>query len=208
LNILRIDRRHPDKDTLVKAAELIKNDGVVVGPTETRYGLMVRADRDKALARIYDLKKRDRTTPTAVFVPSADAIDQLGRVNDSARRLTECFLPGSLTLVVRARRELGPPLVVNDRIGLRWSSSPVVAGLLETTGLFLSATSANLSGGDEPESIDDIAAVFGDGVDLYLDGGRLAGEVSTVVDCYTEEYKILRTGAVAVSAIDLCVRGK
>jgi L-threonylcarbamoyladenylate synthase len=65
----------------------------------------------------------------------------------------------------------------------------------------VTATSANLSGTPELISIDEISRAFGRTVDLYLDGGRLTGSPSTVVDCTVDPPKILRQGAIEEKTI-------
>jgi L-threonylcarbamoyladenylate synthase len=69
----------------------------------------------------------------------------------------------------------------------------------------LSATSANLSGQREPESIEEICEHFGDQIDLYIDGGRLNNPVSTVVQIINDRVKILREGAISSKDILKCI---
>jgi tRNA threonylcarbamoyl adenosine modification protein (Sua5/YciO/YrdC/YwlC family) len=92
--------------------------------------------------------------------------------------------------------------VVDGKIGLRWSSSPVIDGLLRRLECPLTATSANISGRPDPESVEEIVSQFGDRVDLYLDAGPLTGPTSTVVDCSGEKPKILRDGAIPRAEIE------
>jgi tRNA A37 threonylcarbamoyladenosine synthetase subunit TsaC/SUA5/YrdC len=94
------------------------------------------------------------------------------------------------------------PVVVDGSIGVRVSSSGLIAGLVRAAGTPLTATSANLSGAPDAETIDQITAVFGDGVDLYLDGGALTGPVSTVVDCRGDGVRVLRRGAIAAVEVE------
>jgi L-threonylcarbamoyladenylate synthase len=86
-------------------------------------------------------------------------------------------------------------------IGLRWSSSPVIAEVVRQVSFPVTATSANLSGSPELETIGQIQKAFGSQVSLYLDGGRLIRPVSTVVKCVAGEVTILREGAIDSSAV-------
>lgn len=203
-NILKISPREPERSKIRQAAEILMMGGVVVAPTETRYGLLGRIDDMSVIDRIYRLKRRDSNLPTAVFVRSRREVFELGCENRLSRILCEKFLPGPLTIVLKDRSGFPKPIVIDDKIGLRYSSSPVISRLLETVEPYLSATSANISGNAEPETVSEIAGLFGAGIDLYLDSGRLKALPSAVVDCSGDEYKILRTGAITDEEI---VRG-
>lgn len=73
--------------------------------------------------------------------------------------------------------------------------------LLKAFEFYATATSANLSGQEQPATIDEIAAMLGENVSLYLNGGLLAGDVSTVVDCSGAMPQVLREGAIRKSEI-------
>ena len=197
-----IDPVRPDETILEKTALVLRKGGLVVAPTETRYGLLIRADRQALLERLYQVKKRDLNQATAILVRSREELAILGVLTPSARLLSATFLPGPLTLVLSARQDWTPPRVVEGKIGLRWSSSPVIEGLLSRLDFPLTATSANISGLGEPTGVEEIESQFGNLVDMYLDAGPLTGLTSTVVDCSTEPVGILREGAVARKDIE------
>ncbi|MDH3889964.1 MAG: L-threonylcarbamoyladenylate synthase [candidate division Zixibacteria bacterium] len=182
---------------LARAAEVLANRGLVVAPTETRYGLLARADDTAALDRLYQVKGRLSGTPVAVFLDGVAALAKHAVMTASSDVLARRFLPGPLTLVLKASPDLEWPVVSDGWIGLRVSSSTVVQGLVEFAQFPLSATSANRSGRPEAETIEDVIDVFGDEVALYLDAGRLDGAVSTVVRCDGDQVAILREGAIA-----------
>jgi len=195
-SLISVERSSEYASAAAQAATVLAQGGLVVAPTETRYGLLASTDRADAMIQVTELKRRSATKPVAVFVGHMEEIESLAEMPPAARKLAEAFLPGPLTLVLAARIDWPPPLVVDGRIGLRYSSSPFMAALMGTVGSPLTATSANLSGSPEAESIDQIQAAFGDRVDLYLDGGRLSGPVTTVVDASGDGVKILREGAI------------
>ena len=193
-------------ETLNRAVQILEANGLVVAPTETRYGLLTRADSDRAVTRLFEIKGRTPQMPTAMFVQGIDAMSRYGHVTSSARQLARQFLPGPLTLVLQAVIAWGPPRVVGGKIGFRWSSSPLIIALLDKMQGPLTATSANRSGQPDLESVEEIAAVFGDEIDLYIGGGTLAGPTSTVVECIGESVRVLREGAISAAAIENCLR--
>ena len=194
--IVPISYDSPDKNTVARAISILMAGGLVVAPSETRYGLFARADSTAALSTLYRAKGRSREVPTAIFVPSVEHMAHYGEISSSASALAAAFLPGPVTIVVQATCGWGPPVVVGGKIGLRVSAAPVVHALLQGTGVPLSATSANRSGQKDVATIADVADSLTPDVDLYLDCGRLDFAPSTVVDCSGSTVVVLREGAV------------
>jgi len=206
-NILKTDRSGSIMDMIVMTAEILKDGGIVVAPSETRYGLLGRIDRTETVERLYKLKKRPQTAAVAVFVKSKRIISNLARENKISKKLSDRFLPGPLTLVMKDKSGLAPPIVVDGKIGIRYSSSELITKILSIGDYYLTATSANISGCGDLETIDEIARSFGTDVDLYLDSGCLDAPPSTVVECLEDECLILREGAISKEKIMESIEG-
>ena len=197
----------PDSRLVDEVVRCLIAGGMVVAPTETRYGLMVRADRNEDLERMYAIKHRDLNLPTALFVADLAAATRYGQITPTAEALANKFLPGPLTMILRSVTDWSAPRVSGGKIGLRISSAPVIQQVLGRVPFPLSATSANVSGSGDPVNIEDAVEAFGDGVDLYLDAGPIDGPLSTVVDCSSEPVRILRSGAISNEAIAAAAGG-
>ena len=193
--------RKPSQTAVRKFVKMLEQGKLVVGPTETRYGLMARGDDDAALARLFAAKRRGADSPSALFFPDYASVAELAVTTSISDRLAEAFLPGPLTLVMEARRDLPELLLSSGQVGVRVSSSPLVAALLARVKFPVTATSANLSGKGDAVSVEEICRDLGDSVALILDAGRLTGPVSTVVDCSGSEPLVLREGAIENSLI-------
>lgn len=204
--VFRIDPVHPEPEVIRRAIEALTAGDLVVAPTETRYGLLARADSDRAIERVYEAKGRGLLRPTALFVQNESGLRELGDMTAQAERLMKAFLPGPLTLVLRSRVDWAPPRVMDGLIGIRWSSSAVIRELVRQIAFPVTATSANLSGSEELEATAQIREALGDAVSVYLDGGRLSGPVSTVVKCVGHDVTILREGAISAELIRSQIR--
>src|SRR5262245_806230 len=90
----------PDRDLVDRLRALLQDDGLVAFPTETVYGLAVRADHDAALERLRELKGRPEDLPLTWHVGSSGALQRFERVSRMAVRLVERYWPGPLTLVL------------------------------------------------------------------------------------------------------------
>ena len=123
-----------------------------------------------------------------------------------ARRVAERFWPGAVTLVVR-RRDGIDWLLGGDAttIGIRCPDDPVARALCERVGP-LATTSANVHGEASLTTAEEIRARFGDRVAFVIDGGRLVGPPSTVVDMTGKWLRCLREGTVPLAELEAVSR--
>ena len=192
-----------------EAIDVLRAGGIVALPTDTVYGLAVALDSPAGLERLFEAKRRPTDRAIAVLLADADQAAELVALTPQARHLAEAFWPGGLTLVLARRgdRDL-PEALAGGRptLGVRVPDHPAPRTLAAAVGP-LPTTSANLSG--EPEAPDAVAIerLFGDRIDLVLDGGPArGGPPSTVVDLSGDEPRILRAGAIPAVAIESRLR--
>lgn len=164
--------------------------GLVVIPTDTVYGLAAVLDQPASIARIFELKDRPRSKPLAVLVADMAQAASVAIFDDQARKLAEENWPGPLTIVLNSARHLGQLGGDGETVGVRIPAHHFCLSLLKMIGP-LAATSANLSGAPTPKKVEEIAELFGEGVDLYIDGGEASAAPSQVVSM-TGEPKRLR----------------
>jgi len=193
-----------DASPLARPLAALRGGAAIVYPTETFYGLGVRALDADAVAALAALKGRDADKPIAVLVRDVAMLDAIvTRVPAPARRLIERFWPGPLTLVLPARPELAPQLTAGSgAIGVRVSSHPVAHALVDALGEPLTTTSANPGGAPPAVDVATARGYFGEGVAAYVDGGTLAGgSGSTVLLVADDAARVIRRGAVPLDAL-------
>lgn len=186
---------------IARAAQLLRDGGLVALPTETVYGLAARADSADAVAAIYRAKGRPDFNPLIVHVTSVAEGENLAHFDARARLLAERFWPGPLTLVLplRADASIAPAVTAGlPTIALRSPAHPAMRAALEATGLPLAAPSANRSGAVSPTSAEHVLAGLGGRIAAVLDGGPSArGIESTIVALRNEGgWQVLRPGPV------------
>lgn len=182
---------------LSKAITTLQEGGIVVYPTDTLYALGADIFNKGAVRRVFKIKKRPWNNPLPVAVSSFDGIEKIAFVNENARCLIECFLPGPLTLVLN-RKSSVPGVVTGglDKVAVRIPDNDVTLELLSQFGP-LTVTSANIHGKKTPYLIKDVKMQFNvDDVAVYLDYGRLDGLPSTIVDMTSKEPRIVREGII------------
>jgi tRNA threonylcarbamoyl adenosine modification protein (Sua5/YciO/YrdC/YwlC family) len=199
------DCRDPDirVDAVKTAAHSVSTGELVVLPTDTVYGLGADAFTPEAVARLLEVKGRQRDMPVPVLVGSWSTIDGLvTNVDTQARNLIEAFWPGGLTLVVRhaptLRWDLGD---AEGTVAIRMPLHPVAIELLEATGP-MAVSSANRHAQPPAQTAAQAREQLGDDVAVYLEDGPAAGGVaSTIVDLTGDTPRILRLGAISAEAL-------
>lgn len=169
-------------DAAREAAAVLAAGGLVVLPTDTVYGVGARLDRPDAVSRIFEVKGRDRSKPLPILVADLTSARRLAAFPPEASKIVGEAWPGPLTAVLE-RTEAARALDLGGdgtSIGLRIPNHPVALALLREAGP-LAVTSANPSGGETRGTVDEIRAVLGERVDLYLDDGPLIGRPSRVI---------------------------
>jgi L-threonylcarbamoyladenylate synthase len=188
-----------------RAVAALAAGGVVVLPTDTVYGLAALPGDRSATDRLFRLKDRSERTPLAVLCATPDQALEL--VDPAAvtelRRAMARWWPGPLTVVARRRADVALHLGEPDTtIGLRVPDDDLVRALAEQVGP-IAATSANRHGDPTPATAIEAAAGLLGPVDLVVDGGRLDGGASTVVDVTTSPWRVLREGPITVQDLGI-----
>tara|TARA_R110000772_G_scaffold60429_16_gene136557 strand:+ start:3015 stop:3974 length:960 start_codon:yes stop_codon:yes gene_type:complete len=202
------DRQRYGKQAVIAAAARLQSGGLVAVPTETVYGLAADSTNIKAIADIYRTKGRPDFNPLIVHVPNTTAASKLGVFGDLANKFARDFWPGPLTLVVPKTIDCPVAPAVTAGLGtiaLRCPAHPLMQELLEVSGLFLAAPSANKSGGISPTTAHHVKRSLGDKAPMILDGGPCqSGVESTIVAIRGEDYQILRPGPITAEDLQDC----
>jgi L-threonylcarbamoyladenylate synthase len=179
-------------DIIERAVSALMHDGLVIYPTETVYGFGADAFSEEAIGKVYEAKKRDISKPISIAVSDFEMLCAVTRLDARMEAFIQTFLPGPVTVVVPARNTI-PGILTGGTgmIGIRIPSHILAIEVIEKFDAPITATSANLSGAKDPVTPDECTVPR----DLLIDGGRLPGTPSTVVDLCSD--MIIRRGAQA-----------
>jgi tRNA threonylcarbamoyl adenosine modification protein (Sua5/YciO/YrdC/YwlC family) len=194
-----VDHSAPDPGVLHRIALLLQRGGIVAGRTDTTYGLLASVNCPDALRRLVELKERPKAKPFVLLAASWIEVRAVtSHLTPVARRLGSAHWPGPLTLVLPAEEDLPTEVVAARRtVAVRIPGDDLLLDLLAAVRGPFAAPSANLSGERPAASAAEVLEIFGNGVDLVLDGGPAPASVpSTIVDCTGPHAEILRRGAV------------
>ena len=187
-----------------EAAEILSADGIVAFPTETVYGLGANAFSEKAVNKVYEIKKRPFFNPLIIHVSSYDMATEHGVFNDSADKLVKKYWPGPLSIILNKRKSgvVSSATASLDTIALRCPSNTIANKLIKELKKPIAAPSANKSGKLTCTNPGDVFAKLKNSIDALLNGGDAElGLESTVVDCSVEKPCILRFGNITLDEI-------
>jgi L-threonylcarbamoyladenylate synthase len=170
----------------------------VILPFDTVYGLAADPYREEPARRLYKLKGRDESRPTALVASSLDyLLECVPELRGRSASMARALLPGPLTLIVPnpARRYRWITGSNPDAIGIRVPELYGPGGeVLERVGAVV-ATSANHPGKPDPKRLEEVPEAIRAGTAAAVDGGELPGTPSTVIDITGAEPRVLREGA-------------
>ena len=195
--IYTIYENNPNPPEMEKLGEIIKNGGLVAFPTETVYGLGGDGLNPESSKKIYAAKGRPSDNPLIVHIARMEDLGVLVReIPETAVKLAERFWPGPLTMILN-KSDAVPKETTGglDTVAIRFPSHKVAQELILSSGGFIAAPSANLSGKPSPTLAKYVLEDLNGRVDAIIDGGDIPiGLESTIVDLTGETPVILRPG--------------
>ena len=204
--IISVDLLHlenSEKD-IKNAAEIIIRGGLVAFPTETVYGLGGDGTNPEASRKIYAAKGRPSDNPLIIHIAHPEDAEKYTYTNDTYYKLADRFMPGPLTVVMKAKDSVPPETRGGlDTVAVRCPSHPVARRLIELSGRPIAAPSANLSGSPSPTSARHVIDDMQGRIDMIIDGGDCEiGLESTIVKIEDDgSMTLLRPGRVTISEL-------
>lgn len=187
------------EESLLYAAGIIKDGGVVAFPTETVYGLGANALDAEAVKKIFAAKGRPADNPLIVHISDLSMIEKIAaEVPPPAYKLAERFWPGPLTMIM-PKSALIPSVTSGglDTVGIRFPSHPAARRLIELSGLPIAAPSANLSGSPSPTNAKRVFDDMNGRIPALIDGGESEVGLESTVLCFDGGgARILRPGGI------------
>ena len=189
-----INSRH-----LHKAVELLRNDGVLIIPTDTVYALACSLKSRKAFERICQVKgiKPAQANFSIVFTDFSHLSEYARPFSREVFRVMKSNLPGPFTFILNASSSV-PEIFRSKKktIGIRIPDNEIVQALVMELGnpLVVSSLHSENEITDYFSDAGEIEAVYADKADLIIDGGYSGMVASTVIDCTGDEPVLVREG--------------
>jgi len=191
---------HPDNPNprlIRQAAEVLRDGGVVVYPTDSCYALGCHLDDKDAVTRIRQLRKLDEHHHMTLMCRDLSEISRYAQVDNSKFRLLKNNTPGSYTFILKATKEVPKRLQHPKRstIGIRVPDHRVALALLEELGEPMCSTTLILPNKEGPlNDAGHIRDLLEKQVELVIDGGAVGVDFTTMFDLTGDVPVLLRRG--------------
>ncbi|MCI0469513.1 MAG: threonylcarbamoyl-AMP synthase [Nitrospirae bacterium] len=188
------------EDVIKAAISVLNNDGVIAYPTETFYGIGAKYNSERALKRIFILKKRREGNAMPLIIGAAEQLPAVvSCIGKKEKELINRFWPGPLTILFKAKKNLSKYIMRNNRVAVRAPGESFALLLARAAGFPITASSANISGFPPSDTASMAMDYFNGDVDLIIDGGKTkGGEPSTIVSVSMNAIHVMRRGATVI----------
>lgn len=193
-------------ESIAHVAKILRDGEICVLPTETVYGLCADASNNHAVAKIYETKSRPQFNPLIVHGASREALEKIALFDDRARSVAAQFWPGPLTLILPKQKNAPIADLVTaglDTIAVRVPNHAVFRDVLNESGLYIAAPSANRSGEVSPTAPHHVITSLGELCPPIVAAGNCnVGLESTILDLSDDVPYILRYGAITAEDLE------
>lgn len=196
-----------NKEELKEVIDILNNNGVIIYPTETVYGLGGNALSTKVADEVYNVKDRPKEKSLSILLYNKKLIEDYAVIKSPIeRKIIEKFMPRPITIILEKREDFKYDYATNNTIGIRIPKSEIINSILGKINYPLIGTSANISG-KSIGNVKNIINNFNDKVDIIIDGGEIRKEIfSTIVKVENEEIVILREGSITKEEIENLIK--
>lgn len=199
--IIKLYEENPNPKDLKKVVEILKNDGVIIYPTDSVYAFGCNIFSSKALERIAKIKNLDpqKAHFSLIFYDLSQISNYTNPLNNEVFKLLKRNLPGPFTFILEANNNVPKMLKLNKKktIGIRIPNNNIARQIVYELGNPIFTTSV-IENDDIIEYMTDpelINEKYNEQVDLVIDGGYGTLTPSTIVDCTHEKVEVIREGA-------------
>jgi tRNA threonylcarbamoyl adenosine modification protein (Sua5/YciO/YrdC/YwlC family) len=201
--LLNINSQNPQVRLIRKVVDILKQGAIVVYPTDTYYGIGCDLMNPKAIEKIYQIKRRDKSKPFSFICSDLTNISHYAKVSNYAYRTMKRLLPGPYTFILEGSR-LVPKIMLTKRktAGIRVPDNAICLALVRELGNPIIYTSATTPEGESFHDASLIHDHFGRQVDAVIDGSRVSGEPSSIISLISDTPQIIRRGAGDVSLFE------
>ncbi len=194
----------PQPRLLRQAGDVLRDDGLLIYPTDSTYGLCCRMTARDGQQRMHAVRRDDTRHYLTLVCRDLSSLASHAKVDNQAFRLLKQLTPGPYTFILQASRDI-PKRILDPRrrtIGLRIPAHPVAQGLLEELGEPMLSATLTEPGLEVPlADPDDLFERYGRFVDLMLDAGGCGTEPTSIIDLSGAAPVLVRRGRGTVDRI-------
>lgn len=201
--LIKVNPFNPQPRLIQRAVAILTRGGIIVYPTDTNYGIGCDILNKKAIERIYQLKQRDKSKPFSFICSELKNISHYAKVSNYAYKTMKRLLPGPYTFILEGSK-LVPKIMLTKRktAGIRVPDHQICLELVKGLGNPIITTSATMPDGSTLNDPFLIHELFGNRIDLVIDGEMVPGKPSSVISLINDLPEVIRKGMGDVSIFE------
>lgn len=197
--LIRLYNENPDPRRINQIAEVLRNGGLIIYPTDTVYAMGCDISNQKAVEKIANLKgiKVEKTQFSFICYDLSQLSDFTKPIPNTIFKLMRRNLPGPFTFILEANNNVPRYFKGKKKtVGIRVPNNNITREIVKELGNPIFSTSVHSKDEIEayPTDPELIHEEFAGKVDLVIDGGFGDNNVSTIIDCTGDDYTIIREG--------------
>ena len=182
---------------------------IIAFPTDTVFGLACVFDDMTAIKKVYAAKSRESKKALPMMCGNTKMIEEVAFVSEDAKKIMKAFMPGAITIIYKKKNVIDDYVTSNlPTIGIRIPDDKWIIELIEKVGKPLLVTSANISGEPSLFKWEDVYKELDGKIDGVVMSDARGDSSSTIVDCSSEEIKVLRKGPISIEKIMQVLKNK
>lgn len=194
------------KNILEDALKALNDHQVIAFPTETVFGLGVFYDDYQAYNLLNKVKNRHEDKPYTMMLYDINEINKYADVDKKYLPIIKKYMPGSLTILVKAKENVPNYVTHNTKIiGIRIPSNKEALELLRFVKKPLLVPSANKADQKPALCDEEVKAIFNDEIRVIIPGKAIGGQASTIIDLTGDEIKLIRKGPIPLEELNLLI---
>lgn len=198
-----------NQEEIKEIKKVIEENGLIIFPTETVYGIAASALSKKAIDKLYKAKKRPREKAINIMVSDKKEIEKYANINSKIeRKIIDKYMPGEITIILEKKNDFGKSFTLpNNTIGIRIPNNSIALKIIKELKIPLIVSSANISGMESGKNPKEIEKFFNKSVDILIDGGIIEkGVPSTIIKVDNDKIEILREGKITKKEIENSIK--
>ena len=197
--LIRLYDKDNDPSVMAQIKDVLEDGGIIIYPTDTMYAIGCHALKERAVEKICRIKDTDpRKNNLSIICYDLSEISRYARIGNATFKLMKKNLPGPFTFILEGTSKLPKIFRSRKEIGVRMPDNGVIMAIARELGAPIMTSTIPYDEDEDPGYATDPELIYekwGRTADITIDGGQGSLALSTVVDCTSPDFSIIRQGA-------------
>lgn len=197
--LIRLYDKDNDPSVMAQIKDVLEDGGIIIYPTDTMYAIGCHALKERAVEKVCRIKDTDpRKNNLSIICYDLSEISRYARIGNATFKLMKKNLPGPFTFILEGTSKLPKIFRSRKEIGVRMPDNGVIMAIARELGAPIMTATIPYDEDEDPGYATDPELIYekwGRTADITIDGGQGSLALSTVVDCTSPDFSIIRQGA-------------